>query len=163
MHKTNIIILLIISLALFSCADAPNFTDTPEIEFIGFSKTEISQSSGNEEFLTVSFSFNDGDGDIGQGDMSNTTDIIFIDNRTGEIYDQFKSPFVPEQGSNNGLSGRIDIVVFSTCCVFDDGTPPCESPPNTPTNNLSFDITLTDRAGNVSNVVTTPSITLLCD
>jgi len=163
MDKTNIIILLIISLGLFSCADAPNFTDTPSISFVGFSKSEISQSSGNEETFVVSFRFEDGDGDIGQDAMSNKTDIVFVDNRTGAIYDQFKSPLVPEQGSNNGLTGLIDIVVFSTCCVFEDNTPPCSSPLDTQTNQLSFDITLEDRAGNVSNVLTTPMITLLCD
>lgn len=164
MHKTNIIILVFAFLiSTFSCADAPDFSIEPEISFVGFSRNEVSQSAGNEESFVVSIRFTDGDGDIGIESDSIQTDLLFIDNRTGFTYDVFKSPAIPEQGSNNGLRGQMDILVFSTCCIFPDLTPPCTTPLEPFTNELSFDITLTDRAGNVSNVLTTPPITLLCD
>jgi len=149
---------------LHSCVNAPDFTDTPKIEFVSFSQSSVEQTSANEFPIDVVISFEDGDGDLGREDSDPEADIVFIDNRTG-LSETFKSPFIPEQGVNNGIQGEIKITIFSTCCIFpeDSQIPPCSAPPQFPTNDLSFDISLTDRAGNVSNIVTTPAITLLCN
>lgn len=163
-YKTKYILGLFAILLWQSCTNAPDFTDAPVIEFVSFSESTVPQTSGNQFPIDVIFRFEDGDGDLGVHPDSNKTDIIFIDNRTGQI-EPFRSPFIPESGVNNGIQGEIKITVFSTCCIFPPETqiPPCSAPELYPTNDLSFDISITDRAGNVSNVITTPNITLLCN
>ena len=163
--KTSLYIFLIFLVTGFyhSCVKAPNFDDTPSIEFISFSRQEINQGSLNNDSLFVIISFTDGDGDLGERPEVATTNLFLTDNRTGEIYNRFKIPTIPEEGVGNGISGEIKINLFTTCCIFPDNIPPCESPDLYPSNDLSFDIYIVDRAGNKSQTITTPALTLLCN
>lgn len=112
----------------------------------------------------VFLSFTDGDGDIGMANGSDSFDIQVSDNRTGGISDRFRLPEVPEQGANNGIRGEVQLKIYTTCCLFPDtGIPPCSKPEMFPTDTLTFDITIFDRAMNQSNTVTTESIILFCD
>jgi len=166
-HKAKYILLFSISILYFSCADAPDLMDAPEIDFLTFSTTQVSQDSGNDttKIYTVTISFTDGNGDLGYEltDPDAEIDVTILDNRNGLEYGQFRLPHVPSQGSNNGVTGEITFKLFSTCCIFPDGIPPCSNPAEYPSNDLSLDIQIKDRAGNLSNVLTTPAITLLCN
>lgn len=146
-----------------SCVNAPNYNDVPEIEFIAFSKTELEQGSINNDSLTLIISFQDGDGDLGLRPETAERNLFLIDNRTDDIFNSFKTPVIPEEGVGNGVSGEMRILLFTTCCVFPDNIPPCESPDLYPNNELSFTVYITDRAGNESNRIVTPVINLLCN
>ena len=166
MHKSKYILLFLFIVSYFSCTNAPDFTDEPQIEFVGFNATQIAQGLTTEIAFTLKIFFTDGDGDIGFAltNINAPTDVNIIDNRTGELYGQFRIPQVPEQGSNNGIQGEIELNLSSTCCVFPDmEIPPCSNPSEFPTNDLTLDVRIQDRAGNWSNTITTPSITLLCN
>ncbi len=148
---------------LASCVKSPGFSDTPEIEFIGLSQNSMEQGSLNSDSLFLQFSFTDGDGDIGFEAEVFDQNIFITDNRTGERYDAFKAPVIPEQGSSKGIEGTVTLRLFTTCCLFPDETPPCESPPNFPTDTMTLDISIKDRADNFSNQVTTTPIVLFCN
>ncbi len=148
---------------LGSCVKSPGFSDTPEIEFIGLSQNSMEQGSLNSDSLFLQFSFTDGDGDIGFEAEVFDQNIFITDNRTGERYDAFKAPVIPEQGSSKGIEGTVTLRLFTTCCLFPDETPPCESPPNFPTDTMTLDISIKDRADNFSNQVTTTPIVLFCN
>jgi len=107
-------------------------------------------------FMQVTFT--DGDGDLGSAEIVNLT---ITDNRTGDPYGVFRVPEIPEPGANNGVTGTMTVKLFNTCCLEPEGEEVCEDV-TVPTNELSFDIVLTDRAGNQSNVLTTPALQLLC-
>lgn len=160
-------LLLIACLSILSCSDKPDFTDAPTIEFRSISKNQLQQSSTNAtDTLEVIIYFEDGDGDIGHDRTDGNFapfDVIYIDNRTGDVGQMFNLPYVPEQGSGNGITGTARMTLLSTCCVFNDGTPPCESPIDKPTNDLIYEVYILDRAGNQSNTITLPAITLLCN
>lgn len=160
---TNILLLCGFCLILSSCVRSPGFSDIPEIEFIGLSQSSLQQGSLNSDSLFVQFSFTDGDGDIGFESAVFEQNIFIIDNRTGESYDAFRAPVIPEQGSSKGIEGTVTLRLFTTCCLFPDGTPPCEAPPNFPTDTMTLDIFITDRANNSSNQITTTPIVLFCD
>ncbi len=145
------------------CNNSPNFDDAPQIEFISFSKTSMSQSDLNQDSVFITLAFQDGDGDIGTGQNGITENFIITDNRTGVPYEFFKIPDIVNMGLGNGIEGEVQMKLFTTCCVFPDGTPPCFAPPQFPTNEISFDIVMIDDSRNRSNVVTTPTIMLLCD
>ena len=55
--------------------------------------------------------------------------IILTDTRTGVVFDRFKVPELPIGELNSGIEGEISMKVFTTCCIFPDGTPPCLAPP----------------------------------
>lgn len=160
---TNILILFVGIAIVHACVQSPGFSDIPEIEFIGFSSQSMVQSSLNSDSLFLQFSFTDGDGDIGLEADVFDQNIFIIDNRTGDRYEAFKAPVIPEQGASKGISGTVTLRIFTTCCLFPDNIPPCESPPQYKTDMMTLDIFIKDRAGNFSNRVTTTPITLLCD
>lgn len=160
---TNILFLFLVSICIWSCVKSPGFSDVPEIEFIGFSEQSMVQNSLNADSIFVRFSFTDGDGDIGFESDVFDQNIFIIDNRTGDRYDAFKAPVIPEQGASKGISGDVTLRLFTTCCLFPDNIPPCEAPPQYPTDTLTLDIFIKDRADNFSNRVTTTPIILFCD
>ena len=155
--------LFLLFLSLSHCAIDPGFSDIPEIEFVSFSKDTLIQNSLNTDSLFLTIAFRDGDGDLGSGDQSVMENIILTDERTGVIFDRFVVPEIPVSGISSGIEGEIIMKVFTTCCVFPDGTPPCLSPPAFPTNELSFEIQMIDDSGNRSNSLLTDSVILLCN
>ena len=79
---------LFLSIAMFiACTKPPDYSDTPEIAFISLSETTMTQGSQNEEFITLTISFTDGDGDIGidGGEPS----VYFKDLRDGSEFITF--------------------------------------------------------------------------
>ncbi len=148
------------ALLMAGCVSSPGFSDVPEIEFTALSSYSMNQGAVNDDSIAIFFNFKDGNGDIGDSDKAN---IVLTDNRTGEQFDKFRVPVIPLPGSSNGVEGEVRLLVLTTCCIFPDPIPPCSSPSQFPTNELSFDIYLVDRAGNQSNVITTPVIELVCN
>ena len=163
MHKIVYTLFFICSLLLSGCVTSPDYPIEPQIEFLSFSKSEMDQGSLNNDSLTMLISFTDGDGDLGSPPETAEKNLFIIDNRTGQIFNSFKTPIIPEEGVGNGVSGEIRVLMFTTCCIFPDNIPPCESPDLYPSNEVTFDVYIRDRAGNESNRVTTAPITLLCN
>ena len=153
------------SIFVYGCINAPEYSNIPEIEFISFSNLTMNQFPPNGDSTVLSISFTDGDGDIGFEMETAGENIFIIDNRTNEIFDRFRAPAIPPEGANNGVSGEINMLLLNTCCVFppQDSIPVCESPMQYPTNDLTFTIYILDRAGNKSNEIVTPPITLNCN
>ncbi len=159
MNIKNIISLsfLLLSLA-WSCTSPSDFSDIPEIEFIGFSKNTLLQGSQNQDTVILRIGFQDGDGDIGSNqDLNIEIKDLRLDN---SVPFRFVIPEIPEQGAENGISGTMDIKVFSVCCF--QGSISCEIFPDMPEDDLRFSVQITDNAGNMSNIVETDPIRLLC-
>ena len=161
--KYKYLIIALIATTIFGCTTSPQFSVVPELTYVGMSENSMTQSSVLGDSLFLFFDFQDGDGDIGIDDDRNNFDLTITDNRTGNVYDRYKTPFVPEQGASNGIEGSVELKLYTTCCIFDESIPPCSAPPFIPTNELTLNIQLVDRAGNKSNVITTEIITLFCD
>jgi len=161
--KYKYLILAFLATTIFGCASSPQFSNIPELTYVGISKNSMLQSNVLSDSLFLYFDFTDGDGDIGISDNLNNFDLTLTDNRTGNVYDRFKTPFIPEQGASNGVEGSVTLKLYTTCCIFTDGTPPCDVPFEAINNELSLNIQLQDRAGNLSNIITTEFITLICE
>lgn len=155
----SLVISMLIILLGQGCIKPPDYPDEPVIEMLGISKDSLVQSEFNIDSVYVVFSFTDGDGDLGSNDSLN---IFVTDLRDNFLANKFRIPFVREQGSNNGISGEIQILIYTTCCTYPDTTPACDASTEFPTNDLQYEIYIKDRAGNESNRITTPPITLLC-
>ena len=162
--KYKYLIIILLGTTFFGCTISPDFSIVPELSYVGLSENTMVQSSVLGDSILLFFDFKDGDGDIGIPEDELGFDLIITDNRTGNVYDRYKTPFVPEQGAANGIEGSVQLTLFTTCCIFEGTTiPACTPSVEFPTDTLSLDIQLTDRAGNQSNVITTDMIILLCD
>ncbi len=148
-----------------TCVQPPNYPNTPEIAYIGMNQNTIVQGNVGAplDTLEITFSFTDGDGDLGI--EGNTFDIFLTDSREG-FTDIKKLPVVPDQGIGNGISGEIIVRLpnqLNICCTYPDGSTPCLPNANFPTDTMSYTIQIQDRAGNMSNKIQTEVITILCN
>ena len=119
----------------------------------------------NADTIFVTLGFVDGDGDISiTEDNPNKLNLTVRDLRTGNISDRFVIPEIPVSGVSNGITGEMTVKMLGACCVFPalDSIPPCSVTPLYPDNELIWEYTLTDNAGNISNSVATNPINLLC-
>lgn len=160
-----------------ACIQPPDYPDAPVIEFVGFNQPSISQGLRPTDIdsLVVIFSFTDGDGDLGNEadardeDGRPLFDVFMTDSRTGNVIEQNRIPFIPEQGAGNGISGEVSItisnVTASFCCLYDDkdGSDPCTINNIFTRDTFYYSIQILDRAGNESNIIDTAPIIIECD
>jgi len=156
-------LLLLILIAGWRCLDAPNYPDEPYIEFLSISKDTLDQGVFQQDSLIVLFRFEDGDGDIGRTDQDPENNIFFIDERTGTLDNTFGIPTLPEDGAGNGVEGEVKILLFTTCCIFPDGSDPCMPSNLFPIDTVQYRIYIKDRAGHKSNEILTTPIILRCN
>jgi len=164
MKFINQIFYFSIFIFLSSCIKPPDYPIVPNISFKSLSKNTMKQGqSPNDDFLYLTINFTDGDGDIGNeaGDTTTKYNIEIRDTRDSSLI-PYKAPFVPLLGANNGISGEIEIKLFTTCCYYSDGFRPCEPHPSIPADTLTYQVAIFDRAGHKSNVIETPQIYLDC-
>ncbi len=160
--------LLLTSLA--ACVSEPDFPDEPVIEYIGVSKTVVNQA----DTVKLTFSFTDGDGDLGkplvnnsscenfctyEGDTSCYVDpyfACFIIDERDSCYGALTLPDLEPTGSIKAISGEIDIVVPPIFCKC--GSNPCPT-----SQDVIFKVVVVDQAGNYSNFVNSEPITVMCN
>jgi len=155
---------LILGLILvISCSNPPEYPDEPTLEFVSMSRTVLNQANiiSNNDSLLLTLAFTDGDGDIGAED-GDTSEIRYIDLRQNFEQTPLKIPFVGLQGVGQGISGEIFAILPTTTCLFDDGRFPGTSAPGE-TNEVIYEMWIVDRAGNESNRIELPPITLRCE
>lgn len=150
---------LIIALAT-SCLKPPDYPEEPQIEYVSVSKNAFLQGLSARDSVIIAFTFTDGDGDLGSDDSLN---VFVTDSRDNFTANKYRIPFIPEEGTANGISGEIFITVFSTCCYFPDNTPPCTPSETNLTDSLQYKIQIRDRADNWSNEVLTEKIYVICN
>ena len=155
--------LLVLALAGWRCLDSPDFPDEPYIQFISISKDTMRQGIFQEDSVIVRFSFQDGDGDIGRASQQDSNNIFFIDERTGTLDNTFGIPEIPEEGAANGVEGEVRVLLFSTCCIYNDGSDPCLPNPNVSFDTVRYRIYIVDQANHKSNEILTTSIILRCN
>ena len=160
-HRLLSVVFLLIIMVL-SCTKPPDYPDEPVIEFVSLNRSVIPQDQLNNEFVRMTISFTDGDGDLGSPD-NDTSRVFIADNRYDPPQEQIVAfPFVPELGTGNGISGEATFIVYSSCCIYPGAPVTCEPLEGFPTDTIIYDIYLYDRAGNKSNVIKSEPLILLC-
>lgn len=161
---SKIILIIVFSLAafLFSCKEKIKYPIIPAIEYVSFAKHPNSQ--GVDDKGTLTFSFTDGDGDIGlrPSDTLYPFDpasqwyynlfITYYEKQNGDyvavvlpLTNNSRIPFVTPDGENKSIKGNIEVELFI----------------NNPTSSydtICFDVQIADRALNTSNIIRTPDI-----
>ncbi len=150
------------ALGWYACVKPPDYPKEPVIGFKSLSKNSLRQSARDpNESLSITFSFTDGDGDLGFQDTS--TSLFITDGRTGFKKPAYSIPYVEQQGAGNGISGEITIRVPSECCIGNlNGFPVACRDVRQAFDTFFYRIAIKDRAGNLSNEIRTPPIQLRC-
>jgi len=127
--------------------DSPSLDVVPKIELLGISSDTIVQF---EDVLIISIQYSDGDGDIGFEDPD--INSIFIRDARLVDYDGFYIGPVAPPDQQIPITGTLNIE-FPALFLFGNG----------PSENTRFYVYLVDRAGNESNEVITPTVTIIRD
>ena len=145
MLRATIVVSLLIF--FFSCINPPEYSPIPEISFDSISTTFL---RAQQDSITIFIEFTDGDGDLGSEIIPN---LFFTDSRTG-TEEGFKIPNITPEGNVKAITG---IIAYTFPALY------CSPPPDRTLDTLSYGIYVVDRAGNKSNMITTPDIYLQCN
>lgn len=156
------LILILFTLIFLSCTAKPDFPIEPHLEFRGFDKNKMKQGSLNSDSITIFLYFTDGDGDIGFSEADSAQNLFVIDSRTNKIAESIKIPKIDDTGIGNGISGDIQLKLYTTCCLFENNIPPCSVVSGINYDTLRYQIYMIDNAGHKSETVETNDIILEC-
>ena len=139
----NLIYILSIVL-LFSCTKDDTFSVVPAIEF-----KSINPSIAQEyiDDINITISYTDDDGDLGENNPD-VYNLFVLDNRNGIEY-KFRIPALSPNGHEIAIEGNFNIKINGSG-ITNSST----------SQQVNYDIYVTDRAGNSSNIVSTSFITI---
>lgn len=146
----NLVLILLPLLLLTSCDDSPVFPETPEITFVSISPEQATQFTTDE--ITLTFRYQDGDGDLGYLGTEKINNLFVTDTRAFFANNAARTtgyaiPSLTPDTRKPSIQGELTITML---------TPPYE--PNE--EPLVFEVQIEDRNGNVSNVIRTDPITV---
>jgi hypothetical protein len=139
-------IFIILSGFLISCKkDKAVATVTPQLKFISITPSTVTEYSNS---ITITFSYDDLDGDLGQND-ANAVNLFVTDSRNGVTYN-YRIPQLAPEGANIHIAGRLNTVIKNTA-ITDNST----------SQSVSYSLYVKDRAGHTSNTINTNPIQVI--
>mgnify|MGYP001176874269 CR=1 FL=1 len=144
----NVLIIAIISLIGVSCNKKTKYDNIPKLTFKNLSQNTI--QAGIDTSIYINFLFEDGDGNIGFG----TNNLFLRDNRD-TVWIPYNIPDIPDKfNPESGLNGIIQIDFAAAFLLLRTDTL------HALTDTLTWDIYMKDKAGNISNTITTTPLIL---
>lgn len=143
-HITVFSFFLCFAFIFSSCKKKEEQTNVPEIEFVS-----ITPSTAVEyvNAITIAFSYDDLDGDLGENDP-NVHNLFITDSRNSVIYNYRISQLAPD-GSSIHIKGNLNAIIKNTAITD-----------NSSSQSVTYSLYIKDRAGNTSNTITTSAITV---
>ena len=137
--KLKLTIIFAVSfLGITACFKTPEYPIEPVIKFVSYGTVQpyIIPDTGN---IRITF-----------------TDVKYSLDKTPQVL-----PIIPQKGTTKAISGTIDIKLAGSSGIglFDESS--CLLYQH-PYDTLIFEIYIKDRAGNKSNVITTPPLVVSC-
>jgi hypothetical protein len=128
--------------------DLPNdpMSVVPEIELISTGPTTVVALTDSIEFL---LHYQDGDGDLGYNSPDSLS-LYITDDRIGLTEELFVPLLAPEDAQVS-IQGELLVELHNTILIDPEST----------SETVTFTIYLRDRAGNVSNTVTSQPVTVV--
>ena len=138
---------------LFSCVslissckkdDKIEITATPSIEFISITPATAIEY---QDKITITISYQDGDGNLGEN-SPDVKNLFLTDTRTNVTY-QYRISQLAPSAQTIAIKGTLTIELKNTAITNGSAS-----------QSVSFSVYLKDRTGNVSNTVSTSTITV---
>ena len=143
-NSTVLICIAFLAISLLACKKKEEIPPNPVIEFKSISETQV-VSFENE--ITLTISYEDYQGDIGESDPDKKT-VKVKDSRLDDADWYHIPPITPDEMEIH-TKGEFEIIL-SPLFLLGNGTQ----------ETATFSIQLQDRMGNRSNTVTSPVITI---
>lgn len=160
------LVILFFAIVLTGCFEIPDYPATPEIEFTKItSEPRLEQQTGAyKDSVVISISYKDGDGDLGymQWEMDSlsklSTGYNFLVKQLRRVNGKYVE-YKPEESLSGYFQhispdkpGPIEGVIhYSGVQIFHSFYPFAR-------DTVKFEIYIKDRAGNISNTITTDSV-----
>jgi hypothetical protein len=156
--KTGLLASCLLSLCIISsCINPPEYPEEPFLTFLTVSSTLLNEGEGDSLF--IQFGFEDGDGDLGNGDPEDepadtTTNIFVEDSRVPGFPIGYHIDSLISLSNVPAISGdiRIDFGSNFFSCLGEESM-----------DTFSLAVWIIDRKGNVSNLLRTPVININCE
>ena len=126
----------------------PPISEVPEIELMSVSPGTVVALEDSIVFL---IHYIDGDGDLGYNEPDSMS-LYITDNRI-PLTESFFVPWLAPEGSKITIEGDLEVQLHNTILVD----------PDSDSETVTFTVWMRDRAGNLSNSVTTGPITVTRD
>ena len=138
---------VLISTLMLSCNTDSNeiFSKIPEINIANTSPLSLKAYRQNVQIV---LGYTDGDGDLGWIDPDKYS-IYVLDSRLSEEDEYHVPPLAPD-GAVIPIQGKLLVELHNSFLLGSGGS-----------ETITYTIRMQDRAGNWSNSVTTPSITII--
>lgn len=137
----------LLGVTLAACVKPPIYPIEPHIEVVSINQNNFEVL--DDDSLSITLYFEDGDGDIGSEDEVN---MFWEDSRVPGFQIPFKIPYVESQGNTKAISGTITTYYPISFCIDDDDA----------IDTFYYKIFIVDRAGHISNTDSTELIFLHC-
>ena len=130
---------------IFFCIGCGNNETVSEIPYIEFVRVSPKQVQAFEDNLIFTIFYQDGNGDLGENNPD-VKNLFLKDNRNDIVYEYRIEQLAPD-GANITIQGELNIELSGTG-ITDDSQE----------QSTTFDIYMIDRAGNISNTITSTNI-----
>jgi hypothetical protein len=124
----------------------PPMSDIPFIEIISATPSTV---TALEDSIVFIIHYEDGNGDLGFNYPDSLS--LYITDPRIPLTESFFVPLLAPEGADIAIQGELEVTLNNTILVN----------PDADSETVSFEISLRDRAGNLSNVAIAPAITVL--
>jgi len=157
-HLKSLLVIITLSALVSGCLKSNEYPPEPVIELLSYTYKDSIDDLGNTAHMgLVTFSFTDGDGDMGLRDSDTAApfDHNLYVNRIGikngieqpPVELQFRIPYITPKGQIKTLTGEMDVELDIIPLLINYDT-------------LFYELYILDRALNQSNTITTNHIVL---
>lgn len=145
---TLALFVLVLAITQFACkkkTEVDGYTEIPEITILSVTPTTV---EAFDDSISILIEYKDLNGDIGQENPDEFP--LMVKDRRTPAADFYHVPPITPDLQEARTKGVFNLILTSLFRLGNDST-----------EKTSFTISLTDRAGNVSNTVQTPDITII--
>jgi hypothetical protein len=135
---------IVIFLFETGCTKDEPISNVPEISFVSATPQTLTAFADS---LTVTISYRDGDGDLGENDTDDNN--LFMEDSRNEVVYGFRIRQLAPDNATIAIQGNLNIAVPNVPIIGSRNT-----------ESFTYTIHVTDRAGNESNRVTSTVITV---
>lgn len=145
LNKINISLFTFLILLAGCKKDDINFPVEPAIEFVAISPSTANQFTNP---VTITIHYEDGDGDLGEN-KDGVKNCFVTDNRIGITY-QYRIKQLAPDGASIPIEGNLNIDIGGQALTDSSNQ-----------QSVNYTLYLVDRAGHISNSVTTNNVTII--
>ncbi|MDZ4758126.1 MAG: hypothetical protein SGJ10_08310 [Bacteroidota bacterium] len=138
-------VLYLLPFLFFGCKKKEAVSNVPVITFVNAAPSTV---KAYKDSVVFTIGYADADGDLGENSV-NAENLFLTDNRINITY-KYRIKQLAPTGAVIAIKGNLDVILKSTDIT--DST--------SATQTATYNIYVTDRAGNKSNVITSSAITI---